>query len=152
MARAEVDELDRSIIRILQRNGRTSNTEVARALDVTETTVRKRIARLIEEDLVNVGAIPTPAAVGMTMSAILGISVQLPHLHDVADRMVAYPEVRYVGMSTGRYDVIVEAFFHDQEHLLEFVSKHLGGLPGVTGVETSLILKVAKFSYEWEIP
>ena len=152
MARAEVDELDRSIIRILQRNGRTSNTEVARALDVTETTVRKRIARLIEEELVNVVAIPTPAAVGMTMSAILGISVQLPHLHDVADRMVAYPEVRYVGMSTGRYDVIVEAFFHDQEHLLEFVSKRLGGLPGVTGVETSLILKVAKFSYEWEIP
>jgi Lrp/AsnC family transcriptional regulator, regulator for asnA, asnC and gidA len=152
MPRAEVDELDRSIIRILQRNGRTSNTEVARALDVTETTVRKRIARLIEEDLVNVVAIPTPAAVGMTMSAILGISVQLPHLHEVADRMVAYPEVRYVGMSTGRYDVIVEAFFHDQEHLLEFVSKCLGGLPGVTGVETSLILKVAKFSYEWEIP
>jgi Lrp/AsnC family transcriptional regulator for asnA, asnC and gidA len=152
MARAEVDELDRSIIRILQRNGRTSNTEVARALDVTETTVRKRIARLIEEELVNVVAIPTPAAVGMTMSAILGISVQLPHLHDVAGRMVAYPEVRYVGMSTGRYDVIVEAFFHDQEHLLEFVSKRLGGLPGVTGVETSLILKVAKFSYEWEIP
>jgi Lrp/AsnC family transcriptional regulator for asnA, asnC and gidA len=152
MARAEVDELDRRIIRILQRNGRTSNTDVARALDVTETTVRKRIARLIEEDLVNVVAVPTPTAVGMTVSAILGISVRLPHLHEVADRMVAYPEVRYVGMSTGRYDVIVEAFFHDQEHLLDFVSKQLGGLPGVTGVETSLILKVAKFSYEWEIP
>jgi Lrp/AsnC family transcriptional regulator for asnA, asnC and gidA len=88
----------------------------------------------------------------MTMSAILGISVRLPHLHEVADQLVAYPEVRYVGMSTGRYEVIVEAFFQDQEHLLEFVSRRLGALPGVTGVETSLILKVAKFSYEWEIP
>jgi Lrp/AsnC family transcriptional regulator for asnA, asnC and gidA len=36
--------------------------------------------------------------------------------------------------------------------LLEFVSKKLGSRAGVTGVETSLILKVAKFSYEWEIP
>jgi Lrp/AsnC family transcriptional regulator, regulator for asnA, asnC and gidA len=152
MPRDEVDELDRSIIRILQRNGRTSNTDIARELDVTETTIRKRIARLIEEDLVNVVAVPTPRAVGMTMSAILGISVQLPHLHEVADQLVGCPEVRYVGMSTGRYEVIVEAFFQNQEHLLEFVSTRLGALPGVTGVETSLILKVAKFSYEWEIP
>jgi hypothetical protein len=55
--------------------------------------------------------------------------------------------------STGRSsDIIVEAFFNDQEHLLEFVSRKLGALKGVTGAETSLILKVAKFSYEWEIP
>jgi Lrp/AsnC family transcriptional regulator, regulator for asnA, asnC and gidA len=46
----------------------------------------------------------------------------------------------------------VEAFFSDHEHLLEFVSRKLGALKGVTGAETSLILKVAKFSYEWEIP
>jgi Lrp/AsnC family transcriptional regulator, regulator for asnA, asnC and gidA len=42
--------------------------------------------------------------------------------------------------------------FNDQEHLLQFVSSKLGALEGVTGAETSLILKVAKFSYEWEIP
>ena len=57
-----------------------------------------------------------------------------------------------MGISTGRYDLIVEAFFADHEHLLEFVSTTLGGMPGVSAVETSLILKVAKFSYEWEIP
>ena len=57
-----------------------------------------------------------------------------------------------MGVATGRYDIIVEAFFNDQEHLLEFVSRKLGALKGVTGAETSLILKVAKFSYEWEIP
>jgi Lrp/AsnC family transcriptional regulator for asnA, asnC and gidA len=48
--------------------------------------------------------------------------------------------------------VIIEAFFGDQEHLLDFIAEKLGKLPGVRQVETSLILKVAKFSYEWEIP
>lgn len=147
-----VDEVDRQIIRLLQRNGRTSNTDIARALDVTETTIRKRIARLLDQDLVNIVAVPTPRAVGMTMSAIIGISVQLPSLQAVSERLVAYPEVRYAGVATGRYDVIVEAFFNDEAHLLDFVSKKLGALKGVTGAETSLILKVAKFSYEWEIP
>jgi Lrp/AsnC family transcriptional regulator, regulator for asnA, asnC and gidA len=150
--RGPVDEVDREIIRLLQKDGRTSNTDIARALDVTETTIRKRIARLIDEDLVNVVAVPTPRAVGMTVSAIIGISVQLPSLHAVSERLVGYPEVRYVGVATGRYDIIVEAFFNDQEHLLEFVSRKLGALKGVSGAETSLILKVAKFSYEWEIP
>jgi Lrp/AsnC family transcriptional regulator for asnA, asnC and gidA len=147
-----VDEIDRDIIRLLQRDGRSSNTEIGRALKLTETTIRKRIARLVGEGLVNIVAVPTPEAVGMTTSAIIGISVQLVDLHAVSEQLVAFPEVRYVGLSTGRYDLIIEAFFSNHEHLLEFISTKLGGMPGVTGVETSLILKVAKFSYEWEIP
>ena len=58
----------------------------------------------------------------MTLSAIIGIPVQLPSLRAISERLVAYQEVRYVGVATGRYDIIVEAFFNDQEHLLEFVS------------------------------
>jgi Lrp/AsnC family transcriptional regulator, regulator for asnA, asnC and gidA len=147
-----LDELDRDIIRLLQRDGRKTNVEMAGVLHVTETTIRNRISRLTREGLMSVVAVPTPRAVGMTLSAIIGVSVQLPYLHRVADQLVACPEVRYVGMSTGRYDVIIEAFFSDQEHLLDFVSGRLGGLEGVSGIETSLILKVVKFSYEWEIP
>jgi Lrp/AsnC family transcriptional regulator, regulator for asnA, asnC and gidA len=146
-----LDDIDRAIIRLLQKDGRMSNTEIGRELGLTETTIRKRVARLVGEDLISIVAVPTPQAVGMTTSAIIGISVQLQHLHDVSDRLVALPEVRYVGASTGRYDLIIEAFFADQEHLLQFVSSELGAMPGITDAETSLILKVTKFSYEWEI-
>jgi Lrp/AsnC family transcriptional regulator for asnA, asnC and gidA len=149
---AVVDAVDRQIIRLLQGDGRLSNTEIGRALGLTETTIRKRIARLLEDELVKIVAVPTPEAVGMTTSAIIGISVQLVNLREVSDRLVACPEVRYIGLSTGRYDVIIEAFFNDHEHLLEFISTTLGGMEGITSVETSLILKVPKFSYEWEIP
>lgn len=147
-----LDETDRAIVRFLQRDGRASNTEIGRELGLTETTIRKRVARLVGESLISIVAVPTPQAVGMTTSAIIGISVQLQHLHAVSDQLCARPEVRYVGASTGRYDLIIEAFFSDQEHLLEFVSTQLGGMSGITAVETSLILKVTKFSYEWEIP
>jgi Lrp/AsnC family transcriptional regulator for asnA, asnC and gidA len=60
--------------------------------------------------------------------------------------------VRYVGVSAGRYDVIVEAFFPDKEDVMRFVTETLGGLEGVRDVETSLILKVEKYMYDWEIP
>ena len=147
----QIDELDRKIIKMLQVDGRLSNTEIARSLEITETTVRKRIAHLLQERLMSIVAVPTPEASGMALSAILGVSVELTEIRAVADTIRTYSEVRYVGMSSGRYDLIVEAFFVDQEHLLEFVTDKLGGLAGITNLETSIILKVVKFSYEWEI-
>jgi Lrp/AsnC family transcriptional regulator for asnA, asnC and gidA len=146
-----LDAIDRDIVRILQRNGRTSNTEIGRKLGLTETTIRKRIARLLDDELVNIVAVPTPRAAGSTTSAIIGISVQLGELDAVSAKVATWPEVRYLGLSTGRYDLILEAFFKDSEHLLQFVARGLGSLPGVTSVETSIILRVSKFSYEWEV-
>ncbi|HEU5112273.1 MAG TPA: AsnC family transcriptional regulator [Acidimicrobiia bacterium] len=147
-----VDEIDRGIIGILQKNGRTPNREIARVLDISEATVRNRVSRLLTEDLINIVAAPTPKAVGLTMSAIIGVSVEMRRLDQVVDTIVDYGEVRYLGISTGQHDIIIEAFFEDQEHMLQFVTKKLGHLEGVLNLETSVILKVAKFSYEWEIP
>lgn len=151
-SREVLDDLDKGIVAILQKDGRTSNREVGRNLGVSEATVRNRISRLINEDLIEIVAVPTPRAVGMTLSAIIGVSVSLKSIEDVVAQLVTKSEIRYVGLATGRYEIILEAFFQDHEHLLEFLTKEIGHMDGVTRVESSLILRVAKFSYEWEIP
>jgi Lrp/AsnC family transcriptional regulator for asnA, asnC and gidA len=151
-SRSVIDETDRDILRELQVDGRTSNTEIARRLGVTETTVRKRLAAMLESDLVQILAVPTPRLAGLTVSAIMGISVQLRSLQNVAAELVERPEVRYCGVSAGRYDLMVEAFFADHEHLVSFSTDVLGTMEGITDVETSVILKIEKFSYEWQIP
>jgi Lrp/AsnC family transcriptional regulator for asnA, asnC and gidA len=145
--RATLDETDLKIIRLLQANGRTSNTEISRALSVTEATVRNRVSRLLDEELITISAVPTPKALGANLSAIIGVSVELPQMRAVADTLITYQETRYVGLSTGRYDLIVEAVCTDQEHLLQFITSSIGELAGVKSVETSLILNVAKRSF-----
>src|SRR5690349_16782757 len=105
------DELDRRIVCLLEEDGRRPNIEIAEALGVTEATVRKRVARMIEEDLIKIVAVPDPEALGMKTSAIIGISVTLDSLKSVAEALIALPETRYVGYSTGQYDLITEAFF-----------------------------------------
>jgi Lrp/AsnC family transcriptional regulator, regulator for asnA, asnC and gidA len=149
--RGDLDEVDRRVIKILQVDGRTPNTQIARQLRVSETTIRKRIAQLVSRGLINIVAVPTPRAVGLNVSAIIGISVVLPRLHDISEELRRQREVRYIGVSTGRYDIIVEAFFFDQRHFLDFISSKLGRMEGITALETSMILEVVKFSYEWEI-
>lgn len=149
---AVLDELDRAIVRQLQRNGRLTNTEIGRELSVTEATIRKRMHRLIDEGLIQVLAVPTPLVSQPSVSAIIGISAQLSAVSDVAEHLRAQPEVRYAGISVGRYDLVIEAVFSDQEHLLRFVTDGLGAVEGISAAETSMILKVAKFTYEWELP
>jgi Lrp/AsnC family transcriptional regulator for asnA, asnC and gidA len=146
-----LDDTDRRLIKILQVDGRMANTDIARELGVSETTARKRISQLVSRGLINVVAVPTPLAVGRSLSAIIGISVLLPELRAVGEQLKQQPEVRYVGVSTGRFDIIVEAFFCDQHHLLGFTSNTLGQIQAITAVETFVILDVVKFSYEWEI-
>ncbi len=146
-----LDSVDREILRILQRDGRTANTEIARRLGTTETTVRKRVAAMRDNDFFEIVAVPTPRVAGFNVSAIIGLSVSLPHLREVATTLVEQKEVRYCGLSTGRFDVMIEAFFTDHEHVLRFTTDVLGTMPGITDVETSLILAIEKFSYEWEL-
>jgi Lrp/AsnC family transcriptional regulator for asnA, asnC and gidA len=146
-----LDEIDRRVIKILQADGRRPNTEIARELHVSETTIRKRVSQLVSRGLIKIVAVPTPHAVGLNLSAIIGISVTLPKLRQVSEELKRLREVRYVGVSTGRYDIIVEAFFVDQRHFLDFIASKLSKMDGITDVETSMILDVLKFSYEWEI-
>jgi Lrp/AsnC family transcriptional regulator for asnA, asnC and gidA len=146
------DELDRQIIALLQEDGRRPNTEIGQRLGVTETTVRKRIGRLMSENLIKVVAVPSPEVMGMTMSAIVGITVDMNAHHDVAAALEALTQTRYVGYSTGPYDLIIEVFFRSHEELLDLLSKKLARIPGITKTDTSVILKVTKFAYEWEIP
>lgn len=147
----ELDPVDREILRILQRDGRTSNTEIARRVGKTETTVRKRISAMRESEFFEIVAVPTPRIAGFNVSAIIGLSVQLPHLRAVAASLVDRREVRYCGLSTGRFDLMIEAFFTGNDDLLNFTTDVLGSLPGITDVETSLILTIEKFSYEWDL-
>lgn len=147
----DIDDLDKRIIRILTSDGRASNVEIARLLNVTETTVRKRIANLLADGLIEIVAVPTPRLAGYNISAIMGVNVNLKELRSVSNTLVGYPEVRYCGLSTGRYDIMIEAFFSNHQHLLRFSAEMVGSIPGVMKVETFLILDISKFSYEWEI-
>jgi Lrp/AsnC family transcriptional regulator, regulator for asnA, asnC and gidA len=146
------DDLDREIIGLLQQDGRRPNTDIAQLLGVTETTVRKRIGRLVAENLIKVVAIPSPEVVGMSMSAIVGITVDMSAHEKVAAALEEMPNTRYVGYSTGPYDLIIEVFFRSHEELLQLLGGKLAKIPGILKTDTSVILKVTKFAYEWEVP
>lgn len=147
-----LDPIDRAIIALLQKNGRLSNSAIARELGVSEPTVRRRINHLISTDQLRILAVPSPPAAKLALSAVLNLSCELKHLDAIVQTLVGFTELRYVAYTTGTYDLGCEGFFYSHQHLLDFLTKKIAAIEGITRIETSVVLKVAKFSFEWELP
>jgi Lrp/AsnC family transcriptional regulator for asnA, asnC and gidA len=135
-----MDDLDRSIVTFLQKDGRTRFTEIARALNVTEGTVRNRVAKLLEQKAIQIIGVVDPHRTGYNAPAIIGISIQAPHLEEAAAEIAAMPEVSYLIMVAGEYDLMVEVFCRDRAHLASFIRDQLQQATGVLRTQTFIIL------------
>ena len=144
-----MDELDQKIVSLLRVDGRLTKLEIARRLGVTETTVRKRINRLIEDDVINIVALTNPHKFGRRLDAYIGIAVAAGQLQDAARRLTEMVEVRYAGLSTGGYNIMLVASFTSQDHLADFLTARLAEIPGVIRADTFQIIRVIKRAYEF---
>ncbi|MDX6724988.1 MAG: Lrp/AsnC family transcriptional regulator, regulator for asnA, asnC and gidA [Solirubrobacteraceae bacterium] len=148
----QLDPIDRNILRCLREDGRMANSEIARRLDIGEATVRRRLQRLVDSHALRVVPVVDPDTVGLRLSVLIGLKVELSRIEAIAAAVAELPEVRYVSLATGPYDLLVEAVMGSREPLAEFLFGPLAEVGGIVSSETSTILKVVKFAYEWEIP
>lgn len=146
---SHLDALDKGIIRALQRDGRASFSAMARALGVTEGTVRNRLSRLLADRVIRVVAVADLLKVGMHAAAITGMNVQRSKMSRALARLMEMPEIRYVAVTTGTFDIIVEVVLPDTDSLHDFLVDGLASVPGLIRTDTSMILKIHKQSYSW---
>lgn len=139
-----MDELDAKIIGLLQRDGRQPNTAIARQLGVAEATVRNRIARLVREKVLRFGAWVDPLKVGYQTYAIIEIQVNPPEIERAGERLARFPEIFFLGISTGGFDIFAAALFRSSEHMYEFMTRRLTRVPGIQRTSTSHIIRILK--------
>jgi Lrp/AsnC family transcriptional regulator for asnA, asnC and gidA len=135
------DAVDQHILSILENNGRATNREIAESVGVSEGTVRNRIERLIKDDVLRIVGVTNPARLGLNTAAVIAISAELSRINEIAEEIAAAPGVVYVGYTTGHADIIVLAFFPNNDELTDFMTKTLAAIPGITKAETNIILK-----------
>ena len=149
---SHLDELDRRIIAVLQENARLTNAEVAQQVGSSEPTVRRRVERLLREDVIKIVAVAEPFPLGFHVVAILGLQIDHRHLGEIERALSAMPEVRFAGVTLGSYDVVAEAWFHNNEELLAFLHGRLGEIAGIQRVESLQVVKMVKYTYDWGAP
>jgi Lrp/AsnC family transcriptional regulator for asnA, asnC and gidA len=146
-----LDGTERRMVELLQQDGRLSVAQLARALGVTEVTARRKLKRLLGDGIIRIVATVDPFDVGYETPVIIGLKVERGMLDAVAERLSRLPQVRYVGASTGRVDLIVEVVTRTNQDLAEFLLTELAEIEGITDSETNLIVRIYKQSWHWGI-
>ena len=146
-----IDALDAEIVTLLQSDGRRPTVEIARRLRVAEGTVRKRIDRLVNEQVIQIGAWADPLKIGYQNYAVLMMHVELREFERIAERLAEMPEIFFLGTCTGAYDIFASACFRSLDHMHEFMTKRLGRLRGIQRVSTSSVTRVMKRDYSFRI-
>ena len=141
----EVSDLDKRIIEHLQQDGRRPFTQIAGELGVSEAAVRARTNRLVERGILQVVGVTDPLKLGFQQMAMVGIRCERDRLVAVAEAVATFPEVDYVVITAGTYDILVE----DNSALLDFLAERLRGIDGVRDTETFVYLRMVKQTYQW---
>jgi Lrp/AsnC family transcriptional regulator for asnA, asnC and gidA len=148
IASPSLDETSKRIIEQLQEDGRRPYAAIGKAVGLSEAAVRQRVQRLIDGGVMQIVAVTDPLQVGFTRQAMIGVRVD-GDINLVADQLAAMPEVDYVVVTAGSFDLLVEVVCEDDDHLLDVVSHRIRGLTGVRSTETFVYLKLRKQLYNW---
>lgn len=150
--REQVSALDKGIIERLQSDGRRPYTQIAAELGVSEAAVRARTNRLIERGVLQIVGVADPLKLGYDQMALVGVRCEGVDLLATAETIGELPEVIYVVVTAGTFDLLVEAVCRDNEALLSFLADRLRRVPGVVATESFVYLRIVKQSYHWGSP
>ncbi len=139
-----LDNLNEQIIDILKADGRASNASIARFLGVSEGTIRRRLNKLIDGDIVNVNVSLNPGKLGFYTEAIIGVQVDPDKIDLVSDGLAALQEVDWVSVTTGSFDKFAWVTIETAEKLGDILMTQVGTISGVRKTETFMCLSMGK--------
>lgn len=142
----QLDKLDFDILSLLQQDGRMSFTVIAEKLQISVGTVRTRLNNLIEDGTVSIIGRIDPDKVGFRCYAHIAVFVRPATLKEkVAQTISKLPEVSFLAMTSGDYDLEVDVMCRDNNHLVDFVN-NISKIEGVYQTKTTIYFKVYKYA------
>ena len=150
MAATTIDELDRSILGILQEEGRITNVELASRVGLTAPPCLRRMRALEEAGVIKgYHAELDPGALGYGIMVFALVSLRSQAEDDLRSfeaHVATLPEVRECHMLNGEIDFILKIVAHDLQSFQSFLTSKLTPAPNVASVKTSLTIRTSKTS------
>src|SRR5260370_19253333 len=143
---------DVRIISLLQGNGRYTNIEMEDIIGCSETTVRKRLEKLVTDGILKVTEVLNPRKTGYNADIVMGIRTKPGKMLEVGEQLARMNEVVYVGYVSGRYDIIAEFLYRNHSELLTFLTECLASFEDIVSTESFHVLHTAKINYDWKLP
>ena len=143
----KVDAVDEAIIAAFQEDGRQSNREIARRLNVSEGTVRQRLKRLTDAGAVEFDVVVDHAQMGIGFVAFVRAAVSPRHLESFLNVCARLPDVFYVAAVAGRFNVLTLICTPTAEDGLRLINGHVEKLKGVSDIEIRQVVGFKKHDF-----
>ncbi len=147
----KLDRTEKRVMELLQKDGRMSFVDMAEEVGVTEGTIRRKFYRLINEGIIHIAGISDPYKIGFKSPVIIALNCNPGKTKGVAEQIAKLQPLYYVGLTTGDFDIIVKGIFPSNEELSRFILEELSIIEGIQEINTSLLLRVFKQSFEWGV-
>ncbi|MFE5672558.1 Lrp/AsnC family transcriptional regulator [Agromyces sp. NPDC056523] len=144
----QLDDVSKAIIEQLQADGRRSYADIGKAVGLSEAAVRQRVQRLTESGVMQIVAVTDPMQLGFTRQAMIGIRAA-GDTRVLAEELAAIPEIDYVVLTAGSFDLLAEVVCENDEQLIALLNSKIRALDGVQTTETFVYLKLQKQFYNW---
>ncbi|CAN7426507.1 Lrp/AsnC family transcriptional regulator [Microbacterium maritypicum] len=143
-----LDAVSKTIVELLQEDGRRSYSEIGRTVGMSEAAVRQRVQRLTESGVMQIVAVTDPMQLGFHRQAMIGVRVS-GDARRVAEAIAAIESVDYVVITVGSFDVLAEVVCEDDDDLLALINDVIRPIDGVLSTETFIYAKLQKQLYNW---
>jgi len=145
-----IDATDRKIIKLLQKNGRMPNTEIAKRTGITETTVRYRMQRLLKEEYIEIAAIIDPMKLGNGVEGSIWIRADIKKMGQVTQALEQLPELYYVARVLGRADFDTNYSVKDMPAARKLIDR-INSINGVIETDMVTVMEYVKerYDYDW---
>ena len=144
-----LDQLDCRMIELLQKDGRISNTDIAKKIGMSEATVRTRLNRLIQEGYIQIVAVSNPIELGFEIIGSLKLSVDLRKKDQIMDELKKIDSLNYIALTTGGTDIDVEFVARSLVEFKTLIFEKICHIDGVNSSETSLIVEIVKDTWDY---
>ncbi|MBW2429889.1 MAG: Lrp/AsnC family transcriptional regulator [Deltaproteobacteria bacterium] len=144
-----LDQLDCRMIELLQKDGRISNTEIAKKIGMSEATVRTRLNRLIQEEYIQIVAVSNPIKLGFKIVGNIRIHVEIKKMDSIIKELKKLKPLWFVVQTTGGTGIDTEFVAKSLDELNELIFEKINKIDGVIKTETSLFLNYIKRQYDW---
>lgn len=146
----KIDKTDVAIIKLLQKNGRMSNTEIAKLAGVSEATVRYRLQRLLNENYIQVAAVIDPIKLGGGIEGSIRICAHIKHIDSVAQELKGIDELFYVARVTGKADFDTCFLARDMTCVRQLIDR-INAIEGVVDTDMVTVMEYVKerFDFAW---
>lgn len=142
-----LDSLDEQLVHLLAADARQSNERLGQQLNVSATTVRRRLRKLTASGVLHMTARIDPNKAGLPLVTMISFDISHDKLASAIKVLKTYPEVKWLSTTTGRFDIMALAAFHSTQELSAFLQEQVARIEGLRGTETYICLEVSKEPY-----